>query len=128
MLSMKLRPATPADAPAITALACKAYARWTELMGIPPMPVVADYPAMLADTAHWEGWVLPGKDGALEASLILQIDPKAFEVYNIAVDESAAGQGTGRQLMLFAERRARERGYREISLYTNLKMVSNRAY
>jgi 2-methylisocitrate lyase-like PEP mutase family enzyme/GNAT superfamily N-acetyltransferase len=125
---MNLRPATPADAPAITALAQKAYARWTELIGVPPVPVVADYPAMLADTAHWEGWVLPGKQGALEASLILQIEPDAFEVYNIAVDDSAAGNGTGRQLMLFAERRARERGYREISLFTNIKMISNRAF
>jgi 2-methylisocitrate lyase-like PEP mutase family enzyme/ribosomal protein S18 acetylase RimI-like enzyme len=128
MLLMNLRPATPADAPAITALARKAYSRWTELIGIPPMPVVADYPTMLADPAHWEGWVLQGKDSALEASLILRIDPTAFEVYNIAVDNGAANQGTGRQLMLFAERRARERGYREISLYTNIKMVSNRAY
>jgi 2-methylisocitrate lyase-like PEP mutase family enzyme/GNAT superfamily N-acetyltransferase len=128
MPSMNFRPATPADAAAITALACKAYARWTELIGVPPMPVVADYPAMLADTAHWEGWVLPGKDGALKAALILRIEPDAFEVYNIAVDDNAAGQGTGRQLMLFAERRARERGYREISLYTNIKMVANRAF
>ncbi len=128
MLSMNLRPATPADAPAISALARKAYARWTELIGIPPVTVIADYPAMLADTARWEGWVLPGKEGALEASLILRIEPDAFEVYNIAVDDRASGQGTGRQLMLFAERRARERGYREISLFTNIKMVSNRAF
>jgi 2-methylisocitrate lyase-like PEP mutase family enzyme/GNAT superfamily N-acetyltransferase len=125
---MNLRPATPADAPAITALARKAYARWTELIGVPPVPVVADYPAMLADQSHWEGWVLPGKHNALEAALILHIEPDKFDVYNITVDESAAGQGVGRQLMLFAERRARERGYREISLYTNVKMLSNRAF
>ncbi|MFM9973725.1 MAG: GNAT family N-acetyltransferase [Beijerinckiaceae bacterium] len=125
---MNLRQATPADAPAITALARRTYARWTELIGMPPMPVVADYPAMLADTAHWEGWVLPGKDDTFEASLILRIEPAAFEVHNIAVDVGAAGQGIGRQLMLFAERRARERGYREISLYTHIKMVSNRAF
>jgi 2-methylisocitrate lyase-like PEP mutase family enzyme/GNAT superfamily N-acetyltransferase len=125
---MNLRPATTADASAITALARKAYARWTELIGVPPVPVVADYPAMLADQSHWEGWVLPGKHNALEAALILHIEPDKFEVYNITVDESAAGQGVGRQLMLFAERRARERGYREISLYTNVKMLSNRAF
>ncbi len=99
-----------------------------ELIGIPPMPVVADYAAMLADTAQWEGWVLEGKEGGLAASLVLRIEPAVFEVYNIAVNDNTAGQGTGRQLMLFAEQRARERGYSEISLYTNIKMVSNRAF
>jgi 2-methylisocitrate lyase-like PEP mutase family enzyme/ribosomal protein S18 acetylase RimI-like enzyme len=128
MPAMNLRRATPADAPAISALARQAYVRWTELIGMPPVPVVADYAALLADAEHWEGWIIPGKDGGLEASLVLDIQPDGVEVWNIAVDPALANAGLGRKLMLFAERRAREKGYREIGLYTNVKMVANRAF
>jgi len=123
---MKLRRATPADAPAFAALARKAYARWTALIGLPPMPAVADYDAILADPA-WECWIVDAAGGP-EASLALQIEPRSFDLYSIAVDPGAQGSGLGRKLMLFAERRARERGYREISLFTNVKMVANRAF
>jgi 2-methylisocitrate lyase-like PEP mutase family enzyme/ribosomal protein S18 acetylase RimI-like enzyme len=125
---MNLHPATAADAPAIADLARRAYAGWSKLIGIAPTPVIADYAAMVADGGRWEIWVLPGAAGTLEASLVLSVTPAVFEVYSVAVDESAASRGTGRQLMLFAERRARERGYREISLFTNIKMISNRAF
>jgi 2-methylisocitrate lyase-like PEP mutase family enzyme/ribosomal protein S18 acetylase RimI-like enzyme len=124
---MNLRPATLADAAAISALMRRAYARWIELIGMPPVPVVADYAAMLADSSAWEGWVLPGARGALEACLVLSVAPEEFEIWNVAVDPVLSGGGLGRKLIDFAERRARERGYREISLYTNIKMVSNRA-
>jgi 2-methylisocitrate lyase-like PEP mutase family enzyme/ribosomal protein S18 acetylase RimI-like enzyme len=123
---MNLRRATPAEAPAIAALARRAYARATAMIGLPPMPVVADYAEILADPA-WECWVVGGGAG-LEASLALEIRPKSFGLYSIAVDPAAQGSGLGRKLMLFAERRARERGYREISLFTNVRMVSNRAF
>jgi len=128
MRVMNLRPATAADAPAIAQLARQAYAGWSRLIGMAPAPMVADYAAMLADGARWEAWVIPGVAGGLEASLVFRITPSVFEIYSIAVDPSAASRGTGRQMMLFAERRARERGYREISLFTNIKMVSNRAH
>jgi 2-methylisocitrate lyase-like PEP mutase family enzyme/ribosomal protein S18 acetylase RimI-like enzyme len=125
---MKLRPAVVSDAQAVAVLSRRAYARWTEVMGLPPTPAVADYAAMLADGGAWEGWVLPGKSGSLDACLVIGIAPDQFEVWNIAVDPKLAGSGIGRKLMLFAERRARERGYREIALYTNIKMVANRAF
>ncbi len=124
--AMNLRRATVADAPAFAALAQRAYARWTELIGIPPTPVVADYGAILASPA-WEGWIIDGPDGT-EATLALEMLPGGIELFGIAVTPEAAGKGLGRKLMDFAERRARERGYREISLYTNIKMVANRAF
>jgi 2-methylisocitrate lyase-like PEP mutase family enzyme/ribosomal protein S18 acetylase RimI-like enzyme len=127
MLLMNLRPATYYDAQAMGELAHRAYARFTELIGIPPKPVHADYWDMMGEDGGWECWVIDGKSG-LEASLTLEMTPQVCEIFNIAVDPQLTNQGTGRQLMLFAERRARERGYREISLYTNIKMVSNRAF
>jgi 2-methylisocitrate lyase-like PEP mutase family enzyme/GNAT superfamily N-acetyltransferase len=125
---MSLRPATAADAPAIMALTRRAYARWTELIGMPPAPVAADYAAMLADRERWEAWVIPGKGGDVDACLVVSVSPESFEVWNVAVAPELAGGGLGRKLMLFAERRARERGYREIALYTNIRMVANRAF
>jgi 2-methylisocitrate lyase-like PEP mutase family enzyme/ribosomal protein S18 acetylase RimI-like enzyme len=125
---VNLRSATPDDATAIAALTRRAYARWTEVMGLPPTPAVADYAAMLADRDAWEAWVLPGRGGAMDACLVISVAPEEFEVWNVAVAPELAGCGLGRKLMLFAERRARERGYREIALYTNIKMVANRAF
>ncbi len=125
---MNLRRATPDDAAAMADLSRRAYARWTALIGMPPMPVVADYGAMLADGARWEGWVLPGAAGGLEACLVIAVDPGEIEIWNVAVEPGLANAGLGRKLVLFAERRAREKGYRELALYTNVRMVANRAF
>jgi 2-methylisocitrate lyase-like PEP mutase family enzyme/ribosomal protein S18 acetylase RimI-like enzyme len=124
---MTLRPATPDDAPAIADLARRAYARWTHLIGMPPMPVIADYVAMLRDGKAWECWVVDGAQG-LQASLALQTEPQRFNLYSIAVDPAVQAAGLGRKLMLFAERRARERGFRQIELFTHITMVANRAF
>jgi 2-methylisocitrate lyase-like PEP mutase family enzyme/ribosomal protein S18 acetylase RimI-like enzyme len=124
---MTLRPATPADAPAMAALAARAYGRWTTLIGIAPTPAVADYGALTRPASGAECWVLPGPNG-LEASLVFEITPAAFELFSIAVAPEAQAAGLGRKLMDFAERRAREKGFREISLYTNIRMVANRAF
>ncbi len=124
---MKLRRAGPGDAAALAALAARAYAGWTRIIGLPPLPVIADYATMTGDSSGvWECWIIDGPDGA-EASLCLEMQPEGCELYSIAVDPAAQGAGLGRKLMLFAERRARERGYREIALFTNVKMVANRA-
>ncbi len=124
---MKLRRAGPGDAVALSALAARAYAGWTRIIGLPPLPVIADYGAMTADTSGvWDCWIIDGKAGA-EASLCLEMLPEGCELYSIAVDPAAQGAGLGRKLILFAERRARERGFREIALFTNVKMVANRA-
>jgi 2-methylisocitrate lyase-like PEP mutase family enzyme/ribosomal protein S18 acetylase RimI-like enzyme len=126
--SMKLRRATPDDASAIAQLAVASYAQWTAVMGIAPAPAVAPYGEYLRDSKHWEGWVLPGQNGGLQASLLFNITPASFELWSVAVAPDAVGSGLGRQLMLFAEQRAREKGYREITLFTNIKMVANRAW
>ncbi|MGL4636318.1 MAG: GNAT family N-acetyltransferase [Beijerinckiaceae bacterium] len=124
---MNLRPATVEDAPAFVTLAQAAYARWTEVMGIAPAPVVVDYAAFLANTDNWEGWVLSGPNGETEATLLFHVEPGNFELWSIAVDPALTGRGIGRQLMDFAEQRARDLGYSAINLFTNIKMVSNRA-
>jgi 2-methylisocitrate lyase-like PEP mutase family enzyme/GNAT superfamily N-acetyltransferase len=121
---MSLRPARSDDAGAILALTRRAYARWVPVIGCEPMPMRADPARFIRD--H-EVWVADGRDGP-EAALVLAVEPDRFEVWNIAVAPEAAGTGLGRRLMAFAERRARERGHRDIWLYTNVRMVENRRW
>ncbi|MFD0851837.1 GNAT family N-acetyltransferase, partial [Actinomadura adrarensis] len=47
---------------------------------------------------------------------------------NVAVRPEAQGRGAGSTLLELAERRARELGFDEVSLYTNEKMTENIAY
>jgi len=122
---MKLRRATPADASAMAALARRAYARAAALIGIPPLPAVADYAAMLLEPS-WECWAQDGAAG-LEASLALRAEPGALHLWSIAVDPDAQGAGLGRRIMEFVEERARRQALPEITLFTNIAMVANRA-
>ena len=46
---MDLRPATPDDVPAITALVRAAYEKWVPLIGREPMPMQADYDEAVHD-------------------------------------------------------------------------------
>jgi ribosomal protein S18 acetylase RimI-like enzyme len=66
------------------------------------------------------------KEGdALVGALILEDEPDALMLYNIAVSPDAQGQGLGRRLIAFTEAEARRRGYGLLKLYTNEKMVEN---
>ncbi len=89
---MKLRRAGPLDAAALAALAARAYAGWTRIIGLPPLPVIADYTAMTGDaTGVWECWIIDGRDGA-EASLCLEMQPEGCELFSIAVDRRGPGR------------------------------------
>jgi 2-methylisocitrate lyase-like PEP mutase family enzyme/ribosomal protein S18 acetylase RimI-like enzyme len=125
---MSIKPATPHDVPAIAALARLAYASWTEVMGIAPAPSVADYAEMLSDANAYEAWILSNPDGTLQASLVFAISAESFELWSIAVAPDSQSKGLGRKLIQFVEQRARDSGHQEISLFTNIKMVSNRAW
>jgi len=63
-----LRRAGPQDFTALVALQHTAYARNRELLGVEPLPLLADYRVVLAER---EVWVLDGDTG-LRSALILQ--------------------------------------------------------
>jgi len=115
------RPATPADVPAMRALVEAAYAKYVPRIGMRPLPMDDDYDARVE---KGEAWVV---GDPIEALVVLEDGDGHLLVDNVAVRPDLQGRGFGRALLEFAEATARERGYRELRLYTNERMTENRA-
>jgi GNAT superfamily N-acetyltransferase len=116
--------AKPGDAPGLKALADRAYARYIPVIQAVPAPMEADYAAMVRD--H-EVWAIRG-DRSLKASLVLIAAKGYLLIESIAVDPGEQGKGAGRLLLDWAKQRAVTLGYRELRLYTNVRMTENRAW
>lgn len=71
-----------------------------------------------------EIWALDGGAG-LEASLALEPGEGCLTIWSVAVSPARQGEGLSRQLLDFAEQRARDLGFSEIRLFTNLLMARN---
>ncbi|ALG08797.1 GNAT family N-acetyltransferase [Kibdelosporangium phytohabitans] len=98
----------------------EAYAKWIEVTGGKPLPMQADYAALIdAGTV----WLLDSTDGLIV--LVDEPDDGVLLIENVAVRPAAQGKGLGRQLLAFAEEQARHRGLTAVRLYTNEKMTSN---
>ena len=118
---LRIRAATPADAPAVAEIVDQAYRHNITRIGKPPGPMLDDYAARVSEGAVWvldEGAVIAGIIVLLPAPNYLLLD-------NIAVIPARQSLGLGRQLLAFAETEALRRGYREIRLYTHQTMVEN---
>jgi ribosomal protein S18 acetylase RimI-like enzyme len=118
---IKIRPAMPVDAKAIRACAEEAYAGYMTAIGRKPAPMVADFEALIS-----QGHVhLAGHTGKLQGFIVFFQMDGAMLLENVAVAASARGQGVGRALVQFCEKRAEAEGLSAIRLYTNVKMTSN---
>ncbi len=116
-----LRPATPADLPAITAIVDAAYSPYVPRIGRKPGPMTDDYIALVA-----QGWVQVLEDqGEVCGLLVLIAQPDALLLDNIAIAPAAQGRGFGRRLLVAAETAARAAGLPVIRLYTNVAMTEN---
>jgi GNAT superfamily N-acetyltransferase len=115
------RPATPADLPAIRRVITEAYTRYLDRMDKPPAPVLTDYGAAIA---RGEVWVV---GEPIVGVIVLVAESDSLLVENVAVSPAAQGTGKGRQLMIFAELHAIERGLNKLTLYTNEIMTENLA-
>jgi hypothetical protein len=80
-----LRRAEAADIPALVALQQAAYARNRPLLGVEPVPLLADYADILATQEIW----LAENRGALEGALILDLREGAFLIWSVAVAPAA---------------------------------------
>ena len=118
-----LRRAVPDNAQAISDLVEAAYAEYVERIGRRPAPMDVDY---VDEIATKEIWVLPGA-GRPDTVLVVHAEADHLFVHNIAVVPERRGEGLGRALLEFAERRAAELGVPEFRLLTNELMTENRA-
>lgn len=116
-----VRRAQAGDRDALTALQQAAYARNAELLGATPIPLQADYAAILHDMEVWLAEDERGPAGAL----ILQFREGDMLIWSIATHPRARGAGLGRRLLAHAERRARDENRSTIRLYTASVYTSN---
>jgi ribosomal protein S18 acetylase RimI-like enzyme len=121
---MTIRLATQDDGTQIVRLVNAAYVKYLDRMEKPPAPLFADYTALVA-----AGGVYVLESGAeIAGLLVIETRDQTMLIENVAVDPAFQGQGLGRRLMAFAEQLARERGLRELRLYTNEVMVESLAF
>jgi GNAT superfamily N-acetyltransferase len=123
---MGIRLAEDADRAAVETIVRAAYEPWVQVIGEPPLPLVADYGELIA---HERVHVLENggspENGGIDAVIVLEVMDGVMLVDNVAVRPGRQGRGLGRRLMAFAEFRARSLGLLALRLYTNEKMISN---
>ena len=119
-----IRPATESDAEAVTAIAQVAFEHYIPRIGLPPVPMLVDYPAAIRSGTVWVAVV----DAVVAGFVLLEDEPDALLLDVLAVSPTAQGRGLGAALLAFTEAQARARGYAAIVLYTNAAMTENLAY
>lgn len=116
-----IRLACGADEATVVGVVQAAYLPYVASIGVRPGPLDDDYADLIRQQQVW----LLEQNGAACAILVLCREPDAMLLANVAVDPAFQGQGHGRQLIDFAETRAREAGFSRIRLYTNAAMQAN---
>ncbi|MFJ6938424.1 GNAT family N-acetyltransferase [Streptomyces sp. NPDC101132] len=122
------RPAVEADLEAVRRVTDAAYGHYVARIGIRPAPMDADHAAEIAaGHVHVTGPRPQLPPGAPPVSGVVVLVPRADHLFldSIAVHPEAHGTGLGRQLLEYAEERARALGLPEIRLYTNALMWEN---
>lgn len=121
-LTFPIRPAMPADVPAIERLIHEAFAGYVpRLGGAWPAPMREDYASLVARGVVE---VLDDQRG-LAGTLVLVAKADHLLLDTIAIRPERRGSGLGRRLFQHAEERARLSGLREMRLYTAEVMVEN---
>ena len=120
----ELRRARGDELAAVVALQQGAYAGNRAIMGVEPLPLLADYAEVFRNC---EVWVLDGRDG-LDGVLILEQRPDDLLIWSIACAAGRAGSGIGNRLLEASEQRAREVGSLVMRLYTDERLGKNVAW
>ena len=118
-----IRQARIEDEATVRQLVQVAYLPYVDSIGVRPAPLDDDYGDPVRQGQVW----LLEENHRARAVLVLCPEPGAMLLSNVAVDPACQGRGLGRQLIGFAEARAREAGYTLIRLYTNAAMTGNLA-
>jgi ribosomal protein S18 acetylase RimI-like enzyme len=125
-----LRRATLEDAPAVSALVNATFEKYIPLIGRKPLPMTADHEDLIV---NHDAWVLE-EESEIIAVLELVLKDDSLYIDTVAVSNSHQSRGIGKQLLNFAETRARELGRNATTLFTNerytalLEMYSRHGY
>ena len=119
-----LRRATRDDLSAVTALQQAAYARNRAILGVEPLPLMADYGQVFSDYEVY----LAEREDALDGVLILEPRANDLLIWSVASAPAAQGRGVGNQMLAFAESRARALSLTCMRLYTGEKLTGNIAW
>lgn len=120
----QIRLATSDDLPEIVACATVAYARYVDLIGKEPAPMIADFSSQVE-----QGIVSVAlNNGGFSGFVVFYpTDKNCVHLENVAVLPECAGKGMGKLLVQYVENWATQRGYLRVELYTNEAMAENLA-
>lgn len=121
---IEIRPATPADLPAVALIARAAYAPYVARIGREPAPMVADF---AAHQKREELFVLTC-GGEVAGYIVHYPSADHIHVENVAVAPGLHGEGLGSRLLDHAQASARRQGLAAMELYTNIRMTENLSY
>jgi ribosomal protein S18 acetylase RimI-like enzyme len=116
-----IRRAGPADLPALVELQQAAYRPNAAILGVEPLPLLADYEALFRESDIW----LAVEESDVVGALVLQPRPDDLLIWSIAVAPEAQERKLGRRLIALAEEEARRRGLRTLRLYTGDRLTKN---
>lgn len=121
-INRHIREAKPEDYVGLKSCMESAYTPYLERMRgvrLPPMDV--DYSS---EIDNYPTWVVES-EGDILGGLIMVFEDNQASIANIAVDPKYQGQGIGRDLVDFAESRARENNFSELQLATHVLLEEN---
>jgi N-acetylglutamate synthase-like GNAT family acetyltransferase len=110
-----LRRARLEDAPAVSALVNEAFEKYIPVIGRKPLPMTADHSDLIV---NHDAWVLE-EESEIIAVLEMVLNNDSLYIDTVAVSNAHQARGIGKQLLNFAETRARELGRNATTLFTN---------
>jgi ribosomal protein S18 acetylase RimI-like enzyme len=116
-----IRRAEPADLPALVALQRAAYRPNTAILGVEPLPLLADYEEVFRESEIW----LAVADGVVQGALILQRRADHLLIWSVAVAPEAQDGKLGRRFLALAEEEAARHGLKALRLYTGEQLTRN---
>jgi ribosomal protein S18 acetylase RimI-like enzyme len=119
-----LRRGAIGDLSAVTAVQQAAYAQNRAILGVEPLPLLADYREIFAQSEVW----LADEPEGLGGVLILQPRTDDLLIWSVATAPFARSRGIGNRMLAFAEMRARELEVTSIRLYTGEPLTANIAW